>query len=348
MRLRCEHLQKSYQNQRVINDLSLVIEPGEFVVLIGPSGCGKSTLLKMLNRLILPDQGCIYFDDQAIDTLNPNHLRRKMGYVIQSTGLFPHWTVAKNILTVPRLLGWDKGRCQQRLEEVMAAVDLDYTRFAEAMPAALSGGQAQRVGVARALAADPDVLLMDEPFAALDPITRQSLQQLLLKIQKQSAKSIVFVTHDMDEALLLADKIALIQEGRIAQFSDPEILLTQPANDFVQSFLGGADLGLKLLDRRQVERYLKPALRTQNPDHYWQVDEAGRPVQLIGGHVDTQQERTTVNPEWLATPKMSLKEALSRLVWYRVLYLPIVDTEGYLIGELPLSAVMSPQPEVDI
>lgn len=252
-----DKVNKSYGQQRVVRALSLSIERGELVVLIGASGSGKSTLLKMINRLEPHDSGRIVFDGQDIDSLNPRALRLRMGYAIQSVGLFPHWTVARNIATVPTLMGWPKARIAERVAALLTMLNLDPALYGPRYPHQLSGGQQQRVGVARALAGDPDVLLMDEPFGALDPVTRASLQQELKRIHQMSGKTIVLVTHDIDEALLLATRVVLIDHGQVVQVGTPLQLLSQPANDFVSDFVGRSDLGIKLLSLQPVLAFLR-------------------------------------------------------------------------------------------
>ena len=222
------------------------------MVLLGPSGSGKSTALKMINRMVDHDGGRILLNGEEIYSFNVQDLRRRMGYAIQSVGLFPHWTVARNIATVPTLLGWDAARVQARVTGLLQLLDMAPEQYASRYPHQLSGGQQQRVGVARALAADPDVLLMDEPFGALDPVTRATLQLELKRIHRATGKTIVLVTHDIDEALLLATRIVLLNHGRIAQVGTPLELLQQPASDFVADFLGRADLGLKQLSLRPI------------------------------------------------------------------------------------------------
>ncbi|WP_148253918.1 ABC transporter ATP-binding protein [Aidingimonas lacisalsi] len=236
---------KRFGDECAVDDITLAVNHGELCVLVGTSGCGKSTTLRMINRLIEHSDGQIRIEGQQIRSFDPDQLRRRIGYAIQSTGLFPHWSVSRNIGLVPRLLKWPPDRIAARVSELMAMLDLDPETFSDKYPAQLSGGQAQRVGVARALAADPDVLLMDEPFGALDPITRESLQDELLHLQGQLKKTIVFVTHDMDEALKLADRIVVMRAGHIVQQGKPADLLARPADSFVESLLGGRDLGLK-------------------------------------------------------------------------------------------------------
>jgi osmoprotectant transport system ATP-binding protein len=234
-------------NPGAVEDLSLEVPAGRICVLVGPSGCGKTTSLKMVNRLIEPTSGRILIGDTDVMTRDVIELRRGIGYVIQQVGLFPHQTVGENVATVPRLLGWSEARRRDRSNELLELVGLDPARHADRYPSALSGGERQRVGVARALAADPPVLLMDEPFGAVDPIVRERLQNELLHLQEQLAKTILFVTHDIDEAIKMGDLVAVMQVGgRLAQFGKPDEVLASPASDFVARFVG-ADRGLKRL-----------------------------------------------------------------------------------------------------
>jgi len=234
-----------------VKDLSLQVAKGEFCVLLGTSGSGKSTTLKMINRLVEFDSGKIRFAGESIRQLDARTLRRRMGYAIQSIGLFPHWTVRKNIATVPVLLGWPRAQVNERITALLALLNLD-AQLLDRYPHQLSGGQQQRIGVARALAADPEVLLMDEPFGALDPVTRGVLQQEMLRIHQLSGRTIVLVTHDIDEALTLADRIVLMDNGEIVQQGRPVELLTQPKNDFVRDFFGRSEMGVRLLSLEQV------------------------------------------------------------------------------------------------
>lgn len=229
-----------------VDRLTLTIDTGEVCVLIGPSGCGKTTTLRMINRLVEPDAGTIAIDGRDVTALDAVALRRGIGYVIQQGGLFPHWTIARNIGTVPGLLDWSDARIAARVDELLALVGMEPAQFRDRYPRDLSGGQRQRIGVARALAADPPVLLMDEPFGALDPITRARLQDELLAILRKLAKTVVFVTHDIDEALRMADRIAVLREGRLVQHATPAALLAHPADDFVASFVG-SDRALRRL-----------------------------------------------------------------------------------------------------
>ncbi len=246
-----DSLSKSFGSLKAIDDLSLTLPEGSFCTLVGPSGCGKSTLLRMLNAMIPPDHGRILLRGQDIRSVPADQLRRGIGYVIQSVGLFPHWTIADNILAVPRLLKWSKTKCRQRLDEIVALTEIDPIWLTR-LPRELSGGQQQRVGVARALAGDPDIILMDEPFAALDPPSRTLLQEAMLHIQAQSRKTIVFVTHDIDEALKLADVIVLMNKGKIAQMGSPQTILSDPQTGFVKNFIGGTAPHLRLLDLQTV------------------------------------------------------------------------------------------------
>lgn len=239
-----------------VDNVTIEFPAGEIVMLVGPSGCGKTTTMKMINRLIEPTSGRILIGEEDVTRRDPDQLRRHIGYVIQGAGLFPHYTVGENIAIVPRLLKWDKERVSARIDELLDLVNLDPAEYRDRYPRELSGGQQQRVGVARALAADPPVLLMDEPFGAVDPITRQRLQDELLRLQDELRKTIVFVTHDFDEAVKLGDKIAILQQGsEIVQYDTPEQILANPANDFVRGFVGhGAALKQLTLTRvRDVE-----------------------------------------------------------------------------------------------
>lgn len=297
---------KYFAGKAAVDNIDLHIADGEFTVLIGTSGSGKSTTLKMINRLVEHDEGTIQFAGEEIRRFNPQALRRRMGYAIQSIGLFPHWTVEKNIATVPGLLNWSRARKQERVSELLALLNLEED-LRQRYPHQLSGGQQQRVGVARALAADPEVLLMDEPFGALDPVTRGALQQEMLRIHQLSGRTIVLVTHDIDEALALADKIVLMDNGRIVQQGRPVELLTHPANDFVRDFFGRSELGVRLLS----------------------LGNAGAAAR---------------RGEWLeATPvaaEMSLREALSLFITRQTDKLPVTDAQGVPLGVLHFSDLL--------
>lgn len=229
-----------------VNNVNLEVEEGEFIVFLGPSGCGKTTLLKMTNRLYEVTEGTIEFNGKNVMDFKPEDLRRQIGYVIQQSGLFPHMTIEQNIAVVPRLLKWEEKKISERIDELLTLVHLDPTQFRKRYPSQLSGGQQQRVGIARALAANPSVLLMDEPFGAIDAITRTSLQDELHKIQREFKKTILFVTHDVDEALRLADKIVIMRNGEIIQFATPYEIISNPVNDFVKELVGNRDIFRKM------------------------------------------------------------------------------------------------------
>ena len=249
---------KSFGATRAVDGVSLRFAPGSLTALIGASGSGKSTLLRLINRLIECDSGDILLDGMDIRQGPPELLRRRIGYVIQSIGLFPHWTVARNIGAVPTLLGWPAAQISARVDELLALLGLDPAAYRGRYPHQLSGGQQQRIGVARALAARPALLLMDEPFGALDPLTRQALQQTLLDLQQSQRCTTVLVTHDIDEALRLGDQLVLLDQGRVLQAGTPLQLLAQPASAQVADFLGRAALGQRLLGQRQVGGLLRP------------------------------------------------------------------------------------------
>ena len=237
--IKFEHVSKVYTDGfKAVDSVNFEVPEGEFLVLIGPSGSGKSTTMKMINRMIPHTNGTISIDGKDITKLNPSELRRNIGYVIQQIGLFPHYTIEKNIAIVPELKGWDKEKIKARVKELLIMVDLDPEIYGGRYPKELSGGQQQRVGVARALASNPRVLLMDEPFGALDPITRDQLQDQLITLQRKLKKTIVFVTHDMDEALKLGDRIAIMRDGNLLQIDTPEKILQEPASTFVEEFIG--------------------------------------------------------------------------------------------------------------
>jgi osmoprotectant transport system ATP-binding protein len=306
------NVSKLFGQTQAVDAISLTVPTGELCVLVGTSGCGKSTTLRMINRLIAHSAGSIRIDGRDIEQIDPQQLRRGIGYAIQSTGLFPHWTVARNIAVVPRLLGWPAARVRQRVEALLQLLELAPAEFADKYPSQLSGGQAQRVGVARALAGDPDILLMDEPFGALDPITRESLQNELLRIQQQVRKTIVFVTHDMDEALKLANRIVVMDKGRIVQQDSPQALLANPANAFVENLLGGQERGLKQAGLLRVDSLMQ-ALATPA------IPAAGPTLKVTD----------------------SLRQALSLMLWHRCSSLPVVDAQGLQVGVLQLDALMN-------
>lgn len=233
-----ENITKKYNDVTIVDKLNLTIKEGEFVVLIGPSGCGKTTTLKMINALIKPNDGNIYIDNENINSMDSVQLRRKIGYVIQQIGLFPNMTVEENICIVPKLLKWSKEKCNKRVRELLDMVEMPYEQNAKKYPNELSGGQQQRIGVLRALAAEPPIILMDEPFGALDPVTRDILQDEVRGLQKKLKKTIIFVTHDMDEAVKMADTIIFMSKGKILQMASPEEMLNKPADPIISNFMG--------------------------------------------------------------------------------------------------------------
>jgi len=263
--IRLENLTKVFpgQSEPAVEELSMEIHEGEIVVFVGPSGCGKTTTMKMINRVIEPSSGRIFIEGEDVTSADPDKLRRGIGYVIQQIGLFPHMTIADNIATVPKMLGWDKKRVSDRIDELLETVSMD-ARFRDRYPKELSGGQRQRIGVARALAADPPIMLMDEPFGAVDPINRERLQDEFLRLQDEIKKTIVFVTHDIDEAIKMGDRIAILQDKSIiAQYDTPERILTDPASEYVEEFVGsGASLKRLSLSRvRDIETADWPVAR---------------------------------------------------------------------------------------
>ncbi|MDY0235589.1 MAG: ABC transporter ATP-binding protein [Gudongella sp.] len=248
---------KKYGEFTAVNNLSLIVNKSEFLVILGPSGCGKSTLLRLINKMTKRTSGEIEVEGDNIDDLKDEELRKSIGYVIQSIGLFPHMNVKKNIATVPQLLKWDEKKIDKRVDEMLLLVGLDPKQYKLKKPSQLSGGEAQRVGVARALASDPDILLMDEPFGAVDPISRLRLQKEFRQIQRRLKKTVVFVTHDTDEALLLADRICIMNEGKVVQIDTPEHIILHPKDDFVRSFFKGEGI-LTILSRKDAIDYAEP------------------------------------------------------------------------------------------
>jgi osmoprotectant transport system ATP-binding protein len=360
-----EHVSRRYADKVVVDDLSLEVAEGEVCVLIGPSGCGKTTTLRMINRLIEPTGGRILIGGQDTAAMRPEELRRGLGYVIQSTGLFPHLTVAENIGVVPRLLGWSKDRIVARAEELLGLVGLDPKTYAGEYPRQLSGGEAQRVGVARALAADPPVLLMDEPFGAVDPLNRERLQAEFARIQRELKKTVIFVTHDIDEAVRLADRVAVMREGRIEQYDTPEDLLDRPANRFVREFVG-ADRALKRLARVRVAEVMRaPAMAILGAGETVLRDAAGRRrfvyvVQADGrlvGWMDTSalaegtpydELVTRVDPGVVSvSPDDTLRDALSRMLGMGFRAISVTDDAGRLVGEVTFSAIEEAMTERD-
>jgi osmoprotectant transport system ATP-binding protein len=359
-----EHVTKRYDagaknTPGAVNDLSLTVPAGKICVLVGPSGCGKTTSLKMVNRLIEPSSGRILIDGQDAAKRDVIELRRSIGYVIQQVGLFPHQTIGENVATVTRLLGWSKDRQRQRSDELLGLVGLDPGKYRNRYPSQLSGGERQRVGVARALAADPPIMLMDEPFGAVDPIVRERLQNEFLRLQEELAKTILFVTHDIDEAIKMGDLVAVMQTGgHLAQFAPPEEILANPASDFVARFVG-ADRGLKRLSLARVgdldlmaipmarpgddAAVVRRDARTHPFGHLLLLDDAGRPLGWIRA-LDIPEdgaltEDMAVPMSPLLNRRATLKDALSLLLDSDVQAGIVVDHEGRALGVVTVEMI---------
>ncbi|WP_433654410.1 ATP-binding cassette domain-containing protein [Nocardia sp. CA-128927] len=351
---------KRYRGQETpaVERLDLDIDAGEIVAFVGPSGCGKTTTLKMINRLIEPTEGRIFIGGRDVTREDPDKLRQSIGYVIQSGGLFPHWTVAKNVGAIPRVLGWDKKRIAERTEYLLDLVGLDPSVFADRLPKDMSGGQQQRVGVARALAADPPVLLMDEPFGAVDPITRVRLQDSLIAIQHELGKTIVVVTHDFEEATKLGDKVLILSEGgHIEQYASPEEILTDPATPFVEEFVGsGAKLAYLTVSRVRDVEYDKVITarvgesaqavigRAKAAGHTWVVvvDEAGRPRSWPSlTEVATKPEVSDFLDRRLPVVARSstLNDALDAMLAASQGAALVTDGRGAVVGSLSIGSV---------
>jgi osmoprotectant transport system ATP-binding protein len=349
---------KKYPGLVAVDNLSFSVNEGEFCVIIGPSGCGKSTTLRMINRLVPTTSGAVLIKGRNIEESKPEELRRDIGYAIQSVGLFPHMTVSSNISVVPNLLKWHESRIHKRVNELLDLFGLDPPEYRGKYPAQLSGGEAQRVGVARALAADPPILLMDEPFGAIDPITRETLQIEFARIQKELKKTIVFVTHDIDEAIRLATSIVILKAGRLVQHDTPENIMTRPADRFITEFIG-TDRALKRLSRISVKEHIRaaPSVRedvlvseiqgqTHGERYIWVTGEAGL---LLGwlktsglGENDVPAKfMTRLEPGSAAVMNDStLKEALSKMVLQGIRSAPVVDAKGVLVGEIRLEDIL--------
>ncbi|MFH8134541.1 osmoprotectant ABC transporter ATP-binding protein OsmV [Pantoea osteomyelitidis] len=346
--------QKNGSSVNAVDNVSLEVPEGEMCVLLGPSGCGKTTTLKMINRLIAPSSGKIYINGEDTSTQDTVTLRRNIGYVIQQIGLFPNMTIEENITVVPRMLGWDKKRCQERATELMSMVALDAKKFLHRYPREMSGGQQQRIGVIRALAADPPVLLMDEPFGAVDPINREVIQNEFLDMQRQLKKTVMLVSHDIDEALKLGDRIAVFGQGKIVQCASPDELLAKPANEFVGSFVG-QDRTLKRLllvqagDVTEQQPTITVKRATPLPEAFAMmddndmrsitvVDNDGKPL----GFVKRREARNATGrcEEMLHTftvtgkAEENLRVVLSKLYEHNLVWMPIVDEEGRYSGEI--------------
>ncbi len=338
---------------KAVNELSFDLEEGEICTVVGPSGCGKTTAMKMINRLIPVTSGKIIINGKDVSRLDTIELRRNIGYVIQNIGLFPNMTIGENIAIVPRLLKWDKARIDEKVQRLLEIVNLDPDEYRDRYPRELSGGQQQRIGVARGMAGDPPIMLMDEPFGAIDPINREHLQNEFLKIQEEVKKTIVFVTHDIDEAIKMGDKICLLKDGHLVQFASPEEMLTNPRNDFVADFVGG-DRTLKRLNLFTVKRAMKsdpPLVRmgdgidivrnilSERKTRYLvAVDGEG----TLTGMIDRQKipesatkagDAVVETGAWL-TAYASLKDGLSEIFTHDYGFLIVVDDTKKVLGWL--------------
>lgn len=305
---------KRYGDLVAVDSLSFRVEEGKTTVLIGPSGCGKTTSLRMVNRMVEPTEGYVYVEGKPVKSFPAEELRRRIGYVIQSIGLLPHMTVRDNIAIVPKLLGWTRDERYRRAEELLRLFGMDPEVYLHKHPAELSGGEAQRIGVARALAADPPILLMDEPFGAVDPLNRDILQNEFIALQRKLKKTVIFVTHDLDEAVKIADKIVLLREGRLEQEDNPEQLLAAPKNNFVREFVGD-DRALKRLACFRVE------------DHM-------RPVRGASVHDGSREQKTDA-----VAPYTSVRDALSKILGQGVSEVPVREEDGTLIGNIFLADI---------
>ena len=362
------NITKSYDGKiNVIEDLNLHIDKGEIVVLIGESGCGKTTTLRMLNRLNEPTSGTVMIDGEDYTKMSKIELRRQLGYVIQKVGLMPHLTVGKNIEIIPELKGWDKKKRKDRAFELLELVDLAPEDYYDRYPHELSGGQQQRIGVARALAVNPDIILMDEPFSALDPITREQLQKELLKLQDELEKTIVFVTHDMDEALKIGDRIAVMKDGKILQYDTPEEILKNPANDFVEYFVG-KDRLWKSPEMLKAEDIMHKSLVTvgqkRSPAQVIEVmkrkdmeilfiveKETSKPQPPIGyitrdnlkeqGNHDVKMSKICKKDFVTVQRDTKMTNVLKIMEENNARYLPVLDDDGNLIGMITTASILN-------
>ena len=366
-------INKIFKNNIVLYDINLKLEEGNIIVFVGPSGCGKTTTVKMINRLIKPTSGHILINGEDISNKNVIELRRNIGYVIQQTGLFPHMTIKENIEIVAKMQKMNSKEIEEKTRELMEMVGLDYEKFANRYPAELSGGQQQRVGIARALITNPDIILMDEPFSALDPITRSQLQDELLNIQTQFKKTIIFVTHDMDEAIKIADKICIMGKGRIIQYDDPETILKNPANEFVSDFVGKNRIWaspeyIKVKDIMienpitcsQDISLLKciKKMRYERVDTLLVVDRkrkfngiiTGKMIQKEKDHYKSVKE-IMEQPRAITYPDKSIVDILKDVNEKNLSSLPVIDSNGILKGlitKTSLVTTLSQQFETDL
>src|SRR3989449_3748036 len=365
--IRLERVTKRFPGGQVaVRELTIEFHTGQLTMLVGPSGCGKTTTLKMINRLIEPSEGRIFHDEQDVTHIDPVVLRLRMGYVIQNVGLFPHMSIADNVATVPRLLRWDKERIRRRVNDLLELVGLAPQQFGHRYPHQLSGGQRQRVGVARALGADPPVLLMDEPFGAIDRIARERLQNEFLRIQREVRKTVVFVTHDIDEAIKLGDRIAIMNAGRLEQYDKPAAILARPASDLVIDLLG-PDRGLKRLsvtpiDLNALERppivhfddSLAEARRLlDSSTRAVVVDRDGKPIGELDGRLASGDGRAgdRARPfDATITADRTLYDAFSQMLIHQATWVAVLDEAkfcGVLTPESFVAAIQRVPPEAE-
>ena len=353
--LKFEHVSKIYKGKkRAVNDLNFDIKKGEFICFIGPSGCGKTTTMKMINRLIEPSEGKIFVDGENVLETDPVKLRRKIGYVIQQIGLFPHMTIEQNISLVPKLLKWSVEKRRERAKELLNLVDMT-PDYLDRYPHELSGGQQQRIGVLRALAADQPLILMDEPFGALDPITRDSLQSEFKKLQRKLGKTIVFVTHDMDEALKLADRIVIMKEGSVVQFDTPDEILRNPVNEFVEEFIGKDRLAQARPNLQTVEQIMNPEpvtvtenvilseaiklMKQKRVDSLLVVDQENHLLGYVDFEIIDKQKTNhfkvseVIEKELFTLEKGTLvRDTLQTILKRGLKFVPVIDDENHLLG----------------
>jgi osmoprotectant transport system ATP-binding protein len=357
-----KNIVKKYRNKTIIKPFSIDIEAGQLVVFIGPSGCGKTTLLKMINKLIQPSAGKIFVNGKDISNMDAIELRRNIGYVIQNTGLFPHMSIRENLELIPKLKGEDPNRIAEKTEELLHIVGLNPSEFLDRFPKELSGGQQQRVGVARAFSTDSDIILMDEPFSALDPVTRNSLQDELVQMQKELNKTIIFVTHDMDESIKIADKICILKDGDILQFDTPENILKNPANEFVEGFIGkrrvwnnpellmAEDIMIpnpvKITTKRTVLQAIE-IMKSNKVDSLMVTDKNNiliglvtlKGIQLLNrtSEIDSVMEKNVL----AVTEDSNLISILATMNEHKIGYVPVINHSKQLTGLITRSSILS-------
>ena len=358
-----KNVSKSFGNKKILDNINIEIEKNKITCLIGESGCGKTTLLKMINRLNEPTSGTITINGRNTLKQDPIKLRRSIGYVIQQTGLFPHMTIEENIEIIPRIEKLDKKDIEKKTLELMHMIDLNPSEYLKRYPSELSGGQQQRIGIARAFATDPDIILMDEPFSALDPVTRSSLQDELIKIQSKHKKTIVFVTHDMDEAIKLADKIAILESGHIIQYDTPEMILKAPANDYVKEFVGAKRIWsspelIKVEDIMITHPvtcspeysifYCLNKMRMMKVDTLMVVDEDNVLLGILYATNLTnikdynKKVKDFIENDFLSThPKDSIIDLIGLINEQKITTMPVVDKKGRLKGLITRSTLLT-------